>query len=220
MKNIAAFIDHTLLTPTAVPSDIEKLCKEAMEYNIHGVCVNGCYTDLAVDLLKETSINICTVIGFPLGSMSTPSKVMEAENAVTSGADEIDMVINQGWVQNGYYSKVLQEIHFIKRSIGGATLKIILETGNMNIEQMVRATETAMEAGADFIKTSTGFGPRGASLEDIRIIRKITGDITGIKASGGIKTLEDTVKFIKAGASRIGTSNGAAIIKAANALNL
>lgn len=208
MKNMHTFIDHTLLDPRAREADIVKLCEEAAIYRFKSVCVHGAYVSMARDLLRDTSVLVCTVIGFPLGASTTAAKVAEADDAVSNGAAEIDMVINQGWVKDGHYHKIMQEVHFIKDAIGGATLKVIIETANLSKEEMVEVSKAIVEGGAEFVKTSTGFASRGASLDDIRIIKNTVGNHALIKASGGIRTYDDALAFIEAGADRIGTSSG------------
>ncbi|WP_224490627.1 deoxyribose-phosphate aldolase [Robertkochia flava] len=212
MNPISSYIDHTLLDPLATGKAIESLCEEAMIYSFHSVCVHGCHVQQCRELLRDSEVVVCAVVGFPLGAGSTTAKVREAEDAIAHGASEIDMVINQGWVKENEYHKILQEVHFVKDVIGGAVLKVIIETANLTKEEIVNCARTVVEGGADFVKTSTGFGNRGASLEDIKIIKNTIGNSAAIKASGGIRNYEDAMKFIEAGAGRIGTSSGVKMV--------
>lgn len=214
METINTYIDHTLLDPLAKRELIIALCSEANLYRFRSVCVHGCHVSLAHEQLRESETAVCTVVGFPLGANDTAAKMSEAEIAVNDGATEIDMVVNQGWIKDKAYHKILQEVHFLKQSIGGATLKVIIETANLSKQEIVKTSETLVEAGADYIKTSTGFASRGASLEDISLIKSTIGNQARIKASGGIKTYDQARAFIDAGANRIGTSSGVAIMKA------
>ncbi|MCD8209854.1 MAG: deoxyribose-phosphate aldolase [Coprobacillus sp.] len=206
-------IDHTLLKATATPEQIKKLCLEAKQYDFMSVCVNTCYVSLAKECLKGSDVKVCTVIGFPLGAMSTKSKVCETTNAIHDGADEIDMVINVGMLQAKEDKYVEKEIHDIKKACKGRLLKVILETCLLSDEEITRACQLAMSAGADFVKTSTGFSTAGATKEAVALMRKTVGDKLGVKASGGIKTLKDLEVMVEAGATRIGTSNGVTIIE-------
>lgn len=211
MNNINTYIDHTLLDPLATTKDIIKLCEEASIYSFHSVCVHGTHINLCRTQLRDTDVSVCTVVGFPLGAGTTAAKVREAEDAVKEGAAEIDMVINQGWVKEQKYHKILQEVHFVRTAIGGAVLKVIIETANLTKQEITEVSRTVVEAGADFVKTSTGFAGRGASLEDIKVIKNTIGNTAKIKASGGIRSYEDARAFIEAGADRIGTSSGVKI---------
>ena len=208
---IQDYIDHTLLKPTAIPSDIEKLCQEAKDYKFQAVCVNGCYTKFAKEQLKNSQVKLAVVVGFPLGAMSTESKVFEAKDSVANGADEIDMVINLGWLKSGKLELVEREISEIKKAIGHKVLKVIIETCYLTQDEKIKACELAVKAGADFVKTSTGFGEGGATLEDVKLMKKVVGNKAKIKASGGIKNRATALKFISLGVSRIGTSSGIAI---------
>lgn len=208
---IQDYIDHTLLKPTAIPSDIEKLCQEAKDYKFQAVCVNGCYTKFAKEQLKNSQVKLAVVVGFPLGAMSTESKVFEAKDSVANGADEIDMVINLGWLKSGKLELVEREISEIKKAIGNKVLKVIIETCYLTQDEKIKACELAVKAGADFVKTSTGFGEGGATLEDVKLMKKVVGNKAKIKASGGIKNRATALKFISLGVSRIGTSSGIAI---------
>lgn len=207
-----SYIDHTNLKAYATLLDIKKLCDEAIKYHFASVCVNPSYVSTAKELLKGSTVLITTVVGFPLGSSTLAVKEYEAIDAVNNGADEIDMVINIGAVKNKDFEYVKQEIIDIRDAIDGKTLKIIIETCYLNSEEIKKLTEICNETFVNFIKTSTGFGTRGASVEDIETINKYKNDILEIKASGGIKTLEEAEKFINMGVTRIGTSHGVEIM--------
>lgn len=217
MKALNKFIDHTLLHPTATRDDIQNLCEEAIKYDFKAVCVNGHYTGLATIALSNTEIKVASVIGFPLGAMSTKSKVYEAQECIKDGADEIDMVINIGMLKSGDNAFVKKEIEKVKKVIGTNLLKVIIETCYLTNEEKRTACRLTVEAGADFVKTSTGFGTGGATLEDIELIRSEVGDAIQIKASGGIKDHETACKYIDMGVTRIGTSSGIKIVLNKNA---
>lgn len=210
--NLNSYIDHTLLKPTATPNDIEKLCNEAKTFKFYAVCVNGCYVSLAVANLKNSDVKIAAVVGFPLGAMSSESKIAEAKFCVSSGAHEIDMVLNIGLLKSGDSLAVEKEISAIKKAIGKTVLKVIIETCYLTDKEKVSACNAALNAGADFVKTSTGFGPGGATLEDLQLMKEAVGEKVKIKASGGIKDRETALIYINAGAQRIGTSSGIAIV--------
>ena len=207
------YIDHTLLKSTAEPVDIERLCEEAIEYNFYAVCVNGCYVKLANSLLKNSNVKIASVVGFPLGAMSTESKNSEAENAVNDGADEIDMVINLGKLKAKEYTYIENEIRKIKEILGDKILKVIIEASELKNEEKIIACELAEKAGADFVKTSTGFASGGAKIEDVKLMNSAISDRMKIKASGGIRDQETAKNYIELGVSRIGTSSGISIVK-------
>ncbi|MCD8194891.1 MAG: deoxyribose-phosphate aldolase [Coprobacillus sp.] len=207
------YIDHTLLKQTATPAQIEKLCAEADKYGFMSVCVNPCYVPLAKKCLKDSEVKVCTVIGFPLGMNSTDIKVAETKKALEDGADEIDMVINVGMLQAGENEYVQKEIEQIKKVCGSHILKVILETCLLSDEEIQRACLLAVAAKADFVKTSTGFSSGGATIHAVKLMRDTVGPNMGVKASGGIKTYEDMLAMIQAGATRIGTSSGVDIIK-------
>lgn len=211
---IEDFIDHTLLKPTATITEIKKLCKEALDHKFYAVCVNGCYANLAKEHLKGSKVKVAVVIGFPLGAMNTEAKIFEAKNSVQNGADELDMVINIGWLKSGKYELVENEISKIKKAIGTKVLKVIIETCYLTKEEKIKACELAVSAGADFVKTSTGFGGGGATLEDVKLMKDIVGYKAKIKASGGVKDRATAMKYISLGVSRIGTSSGIAIASA------
>ena len=205
-------IDHTLLKQDATPEQIMQLCYEAKEYDFMSVCVNPCYVPLASELLEGSDVKVCTVIGFPLGTNLTRTKIDEAVLAVSEGADEVDMVINVGMLKSGNDAYVENEIRLIKESINGKLLKVIIETCLLTDEEKVRACVAAKNAGADFVKTSTGFSTGGATVHDVALMRQTVGEEMGVKASGGVRTHEDLLAMVEAGASRIGTSNGTKII--------
>lgn len=204
--DIAKYIDYTLLKATATPADIEKLCKEALEYGFYSVCVNSGYVPLAAEQLKGSKVNVCTVVGFPLGAMSTQAKLYETSVALSQGAQEIDMVLNVGLFLSGNVAKVLDEIALLKQETGDRVLKVIIETCYMNDDQKRLASQVCVDAGADFVKTSTGFGTGGATLADVQLIREIVGDRAKIKASGGIRDKQTALQYISLGVDRIGAS--------------
>lgn len=204
--NLAKYIDYTLLKATATPADIEKLCQEAHQYGFFSVCVNSSYVPLAAQLLKGTDVKVCTVVGFPLGAMSTQGKLYETSTALAEGADEIDMVINLGLFLSGRTAKVLDEIALLKQETADKVLKVIIETCYLNDDQKRLASQICVDAGADFVKTSTGFGTGGATLADVQLIKEVVGDRAKIKASGGIRNRETALQYIDLGVSRIGAS--------------
>lgn len=206
-------IDHTILKQDATPEQIVKLCEEAKQYDFMSVCVNPAYVPLAAKLLKDSDVRVCTVIGFPLGMNLTKTKVEEAVLTVKEGATEVDMVINVGQLKAGNDAYIEEEIRAIKQAVGKEiVLKVILETCLLTNEEIVRACLAAKAAGADFVKTSTGFSTGGASVEAVKLMRETVGPDIGVKASGGVRTHEDLLKMVEAGANRIGTSSGAKII--------
>lgn len=205
-------IDHTLLKQDATPEQIVKLCEEAKTYDFMSVCVNPAYVPLASECLKGSDVKVCTVIGFPLGMNLTRTKVDEATVAINQGADEIDMVINVGMLKNGNDDYVQEEIRLLKEVAGNKVLKVIIETCLLTDDEKVRACIAAKNAGADFVKTSTGFSIGGATAADVALMRKTVGSEMGVKASGGVRTHEDLLAMVEAGATRIGTSNGTKII--------
>ena len=203
--NIAQYIDYTLLKPTATFADIEKLCQEALSYHFFSVCVNSSYISYAKNLLKESPTKLCSVVGFPLGAMSPLAKA-NATIALEEGADEIDMVMNIGWFLSGQIHKVLEEVSQIKKITGNKVLKLIIETCYLSEAQKRLACQMGVDAGADFIKTSTGFGTGGATLSDVRLMKEVVGNQALIKASGGIRTREVALEYLALGVSRIGAS--------------
>lgn len=205
-------IDHTLLKPDASPEQIVKLCEEAKQFDFMSVCVNPAYVPLAAECLKGSGVKVCTVIGFPLGMNLTKTKVEEAELCIKEGAEEIDMVINVGMLKAGHDDYVKEEIRLLKEVAGSKVLKVIIETCLLTDEEKVRACKLSKEAGADFVKTSTGFSTGGATVHDVKLMRETVGPNMGVKASGGVRTHEDLIAMVEAGASRIGTSNGTKIL--------
>ena len=206
-------IDHTLLKPEATKAQIEKLCGEAAEYDFKSVCVNPYYVKYAKELLKESDVLVCTVIGFPLGQNTTEVKVSETKDAIQNGADEIDMVINIGALKSKDGDYVLNEIKEIRNACKGKTLKVIIETCLLTDEEKITACKLSKEAGADFVKTSTGFSTHGATVEDVKLMRETVGEDMGVKASGGIRDTETAFKMVEAGATRLGVSAGVEIVK-------
>ena len=204
--NLAKYIDYTLLKATATPAQIEKLCQEARQYGFFSVCVNSGYVPLVVRELKGAEVKVCTVVGFPLGAMSAQGKLHEASTALAEGADEIDMVINLGLFLSGQTAKVRDEIALLKKETADKVLKVIIETCYLTDEQKRLASQLCVEAGADFVKTSTGFGTAGATLADVQLIKEVVGDKALIKASGGIRDRETALQYIALGVSRIGAS--------------
>ena len=211
--SVNSYIDHTLLKADANKEQILALIDEAKKYEFASVCVNPTWVKTAAELLKDSSVKVCTVIGFPLGATTSAVKAFEAKDAIANGADEVDMVINIGWVKDGRYDLVEEEIRCIKAACGDKILKVIIETCLLTDEEKGEACQLAKLAGADFVKTSTGFSTGGATIEDIELMRETVGPTMGVKASGGARTLEAAQAFIKAGATRIGTSSGVAIMK-------
>jgi deoxyribose-phosphate aldolase len=205
-------IDNTLLKADASEEEIINLCKESKEYDFKSVCINPWFIPLAKKELKGSDVLVCTVIGFPLGSMTTEAKVFEAQDAINKGADEVDMVINVSALKEHKDEYVFNEIKKIKEACGNHTLKVIIETCLLTDEEKVRACQLAKKAGANFVKTSTGFSKWGAKPEDVALMRKTVGEEMGVKASGGVRTHQDLLDMVEAGASRIGTSKGSALM--------
>lgn len=198
--------DHTILKADATREMVERVCREAREHHFMSVCVNSYYTGFVADELQGSDVRVCTVVGFPLGQMSTKAKAAETRIAVEDGADEIDMVINVGALKGGDDAVVFEDIRAVRKACEGKVLKVIIETCLLNEEEKVRACRLAMEAKADFVKTSTGFSTGGATKEDVALMRKTVGDTMGVKASGGIRDKEKAVEMLEAGADRLGTS--------------
>lgn len=213
---IQKYIDHTNLKMDARSKDIEKLCHEAIDYGFESVCVHPCYVGLAKELLDGSNVNVCTVIGFPLGMNSPKVKSFEAVEALENGADEFDMVINVGALKDKDYDYVKREIEEVRDVLEGRILKVIIETSLLTDDEIIKMTEICNETFVNFIKTSTGFGERGASIDDVKLINKYKSDTLEIKASGGIKTFKFMNELIEAGATRIGTSSGAEIMREAS----
>ncbi len=212
MMNTKLF-DHTILKADATREAVARICEEAKEYGFMSVCVNSYYTAFVAEKLKDSDVKVCTVVGFPLGQMSTKAKAAETELAVMDGADEIDMVINVGALKDKEYNVVRNDIKEVKKACGQALLKVIIETCLLTDEEKIKACELAKEAGADYVKTSTGFSTGGANAHDVELMRKTVGDSMGVKASGGIRDKETAQKMVEAGASRLGTSATIAICK-------
>ena len=215
-KQLAAMIDHTLLKPFATAAEISQLCTEALEQNFASVCINPCYVSLAKSLLVGTGIPVCTVVGFPLGASETVVKSFEAKEAVQAGASEIDMVINLGAIKDSRFDEAHEDIRAVVKGIfsvnNKAIVKVIIETCYLTEEEKVQACLLSKKAGAHFVKTSTGFGTGGATVEDIVLMRRTVGEEMGIKASGGIKNAAQAIAMIEAGATRLGVSAGVSIV--------
>jgi deoxyribose-phosphate aldolase len=212
--NIAALIDHTLLKPEATRQQIESLCQEAKEYKFASVCVNPTWVSTAKELLQGSGVMVCTVIGFPLGATTSETKAFETKNAIEHGAEEVDMVINIGALKDHNDELVEKDIRaVVEAAKGKAHTKVIIETSLLTKEEKIRACELSVKAGADYVKTSTGFSTGGATAEDIALMRQTVGPDTGVKASGGVRSTEDVQKMIEAGATRIGASSSIAIVK-------
>jgi deoxyribose-phosphate aldolase len=211
--NVAKMIDHTLLKADAAKEQIEVLCSEAKEYSFASVCVNPAWVSYASELLKGSGVDVCTVIGFPLGASTSEVKAFETKNAIENGATEVDMVINIGALKSGSSDLVEADIRAVVEAAKGKALtKVIIETSLLTEDEKVLACELAVKAGTDFVKTSTGFSTGGATVEDIRLMRKTVGPEIGVKASGGVRSTEDAQQMIEAGATRIGASSGVAIV--------
>lgn len=205
-------IDHTILKATATRADIERLCDEAIEHNFASVCVNTCWVPLCAERLANSEVKVCCVVGFPLGAMATDPKAYEARWAVDNGADEVDMVLNVGWLLAGEDDAVRADIAAVVEAAQGRCVKVILETCYLNDEQIERACQLSVEAHATFVKTSTGFGTGGATEHDVALMAKAVNGQAKVKASGGIHTAQEAAAMVEAGADRIGTSSGIAIV--------
>jgi deoxyribose-phosphate aldolase len=215
-QQMASYIDHTVLKPETGFEPLEKLCREAVENSFKAVCVNSGLIYQAAQNLKGSMVEVCSVVGFPLGAMETRAKAFEAENAIQDGATEIDMVLNLGYFKSGALDLTEQDVTTVKRAIGKTcTLKVILETCLLSPEEIVSACRICQAAGADFVKTSTGFSSGGARVEDVSLMRRTVGSGMGVKASGGIKDWDTALAMIEAGADRIGTSSGVEILAGA-----
>lgn len=214
MTNIAAYIDHTLLKPESTKEQVIQLCKEAAEYEFASVCVNPSYVETAAAELKDSKVKVCTVIGFPLGASTSQTKAFETKDAIAKGAEEIDMVVNIGAIKSGDNELVKNDIQaVVEAAKGKAIVKVIIEASLLTDEEKVSASRLSKEAGADFVKTSTGFSTGGATVEDVKLMRETVGAGLGVKASGGVRSLEDVQGMIEAGASRIGASSGVQIMQ-------
>lgn len=209
---INRYIDHTLLKPESTQTQIDKLIAEAVEHQFASVCVNPTWVSYAAKALKGTEVNVCTVIGFPLGANTSSVKAFETKDAVANGADEIDMVINIGQLKSGQYDAVEADIRAVVEASGDKLVKVIIETCLLTDDEKVKACQLAVAAGADYVKTSTGFSTAGANIADVTLLRKTVGPNIGVKAAGGTRSYADAEAFIKAGATRIGTSAGVAIV--------
>lgn len=209
------YIDHTLLKADATKEQITKLCNEAKEHNFASVCVNTCYVPLCKELLKDSDVKVCCVVGFPLGAMDTASKAFEAKTAVSNGAGEVDMVINIGALKDKDYDYVTKDIEAVVNAAKPSIVKVIIETCLLTDEEKVEACKCAMKANAEFVKTSTGFSTSGATVEDVTLMRKTVGTVCKVKAAGGIRSYEDAIKMIDAGADRLGCSAGIKIVEGA-----
>lgn len=214
MTNIASLIDHTLLKAEATAPQIEQLCKEAAEYNFASVCVNPAWVSLAAKQLENSEVKVCTVIGFPLGASTSETKAFETSNAIEKGAGEIDMVLNIGALKSGLEDVVKSDVEAVVAAAKGkAIVKVILEVCLLTDEEIKLASRLSKEAGADFVKTSTGFSTGGATVEAVRLMRETVGPELGVKASGGVRSLEDVEQMVEAGATRIGASSGVQIMQ-------
>ncbi len=217
-QSIARYIDHTLLKPEATPSDIENLCGEAKKFRFAAVCVNPTYARLSAEALRGSGVAVASVVGFPFGTHTTSTKVFETRQVIFDGANEIDMVINIGALRAGQASLVREDIQAVCEEAhhSNAIVKVIIETALLTDDEKTRACLLAREAKADFVKTSTGYGPKGATLQDVELMRRTVGEEMGVKAAGGIRTLEQALAMIQAGATRIGSSSGVKIVQEAN----
>jgi len=212
MHELAPYIDHTLLKADATRAQLEKLCAEAIEHQFATVCVNGSRVELAYSLLEESDVQVCAVVGFPLGTMDADAKRYETEAAVDSGAGEIDMVMNVGRFKDGEHDYIVREIRDVVEAADDRVVKVILETCLLSDDEIVQASKLVVQAQAHFVKTSTGFGSAGATLEHVKLMREAVGQFAGVKAAGGVRNAEDAHSMVEAGATRIGTSNGVAIV--------
>ncbi len=213
--DIAKLVDHTLLKPDATEAQIRALCGEAREYGFATVCVNPTWVRLCAELLQGSGVGVTTVVGFPLGATSTPAKVYEARQAIVDGADEIDMVLNIGALKGGDDRRAMEDVAAVATECHsqGALLKVILENGYLTDDEKTRACQLCVQAGADYVKTATGFGPGGATPSDVALMRATVGDVAGVKAAGGIRTLADAYNMAKAGATRLGASAGVKLVQ-------
>lgn len=217
MSELASYIDHTLLKPDATRAQLEQLCAEAAEHQFSTVCVNGSRVELAYSLLEDSDVQVCTVVGFPLGAMDADAKRYETEVAVDLGASEIDMVMNVGRFKDGEHDYIVREIRDVVEAADDRVVKVILETCLLTNDEIAQACKLLTQAQAHFVKTSTGFGNAGATLEHVRLMRETVGQFAGVKAAGGVRNADDARAMIEAGATRIGTSNGVAIVSGESA---
>jgi deoxyribose-phosphate aldolase len=207
------YIDHTLLKPEAQSAQIEKLCKEAREHHFFSVCVNTSYVKQCAELLRGSDVKVCCVVGFPLGAMDTASKAFETRTAIANGAGEIDMVVQIGALKDRRLDYVRDDIKAVVQAASGVKVKVIIETSLINDEEKTLACKAALDAGAHFVKTSTGFAGGGATVEDVKLMKSVVGDKMEVKASGGVKSAEQALALIHAGATRLGTSSGVALVQ-------
>lgn len=212
-ERIEKIIDHTLLKPDATLNEISNLCNEAKQYGFYSVCVNPAYVSYCIEELKDTYIPVISVVGFPLGSNTIRTKVFETEELISKGVQEIDTVINIGMLKSRNYNYVLDEIRSVVEAAKGHIVKVIIETALLTQKEKTKACEIAQDSSAHFVKTSTGFSKWGATVEDVRLMREVVGNTMGVKASGGIRTYQDAIKMVEAGANRIGTSSGVQIFR-------
>ena len=212
-SELAAYFDHTILKPDATEDDVRRICEEALSYSFFSVCVNPVHVGLVKNSLAGSGVKVCSVVGFPLGANTPELKALETRRAVEDGADEIDMVINVGALKAGSLDQVQKDIEAVVKAADGALVKVIIETCLLSKEEKVAACEASRNAGAHFVKTSTGFAGGGATVEDVALMKSVVGDDLKVKASGGIKSLSDTMNMIKAGADRIGASAGVAVME-------
>lgn len=211
--NYNKMIDHTVLKADTTKETVKRIFDEAIEYGFASVCINPCHVSYAADYLKDSDVKVCTVIGFPLGATTTATKAFEAKEAIANGADEIDMVMNIGALKDQNTDYVFQDIKAVVEAAQGKIVKVILETCLLTEDEIVKACQICQEAGADFVKTSTGFSTRGATIEDVKIMKATVGDSMKVKAAGGVRTYDDMVKIVEAGADRIGTSAGCSLVE-------
>lgn len=210
---LARMIDHTLLKPEATTKDILRICQEAKQFGFASVMVNPTHVAVAAEALNNSEVKVCTVVGFPLGASTTEVKVFEAQDALQNGANELDMVINVGALKSGDFDRVLRDIKGVVEAAKNRVIKVIIETCFLTEEEKIKACQLAKTTGAHFVKTSTGFGSGGATIEDVQLMRKVVGPKMGVKAAGGIRTYEEAIRMIRAGANRLGASAGVTIIK-------
>lgn len=211
--NYNKMIDHTVLKADTPLETVKRICDEAMEYGFASVCINPCHVAYCADYLKDSDVNVCTVIGFPLGANTSAVKAFETKDAIANGADEIDMVMNIGALKDKNYDLVRDDVKAVVEAANGTLVKVILETCLLTEDEIKKACELCVEAKADYVKTSTGFSTRGATIEDVRIMKEAVHGKAKVKAAGGVRTPEDMVKIVAAGADRIGTSAGCSLVK-------
>ncbi|MFT5132397.1 MAG: deoxyribose-phosphate aldolase [Gammaproteobacteria bacterium] len=218
-NNFASYIDHTLLKPESTSAMVEEICKEAIEHHFCSVCILPTFVAFSAKLLKGSGVKVCTVIGFPLGANESAVKAIEAGVAIDQGADEVDMVINVGLIKSAEWARVEDDITAVVTAARGKTVKVILETCLLTEEEKIQACEICVKAGADFVKTSTGFSSSGATIEDVKLMRETVGPDIGVKASGGIRDYQTACDMVAAGATRLGTSSGLIIVEAGNKID-